>query len=133
VLAVLLRIGWSIKREAHGSHRILSRPGWPTPSSPFTTARRLARACWLVSRRRQVLRLTTCDSGVAVIFGVDELMDMGRTAVNLIGNCLATVVVARWEGEFDDRRAAVFGTSKEIELDLKEGEVAFAEVVRQGD
>jgi len=60
-------------------------------------------------------------------------MDMGRTAVNLIGNCLATVVVARWEGEFDDRRAAVFGTSKEIELDLKEGEVAFAEVVRQGD
>jgi hypothetical protein len=34
--------------------------------------------------------------GVAVIFGVDELMDMGRTCVNLIGNCLATVVVARW-------------------------------------
>ncbi len=29
VLAVLLRIGWTIKRESHGSHRILSRPGWP--------------------------------------------------------------------------------------------------------
>jgi hypothetical protein len=29
-------------------------------------------------------------------------MDMGRTCVNLIGNCIATVVVARWEGEFDD-------------------------------
>jgi predicted RNA binding protein YcfA (HicA-like mRNA interferase family) len=29
VLAALLRIGWSIKREAHGSHRILSRPAWP--------------------------------------------------------------------------------------------------------
>jgi predicted RNA binding protein YcfA (HicA-like mRNA interferase family) len=29
VLAALLRIGWTIKREAHGSHRILSRPGWP--------------------------------------------------------------------------------------------------------
>jgi proton glutamate symport protein len=69
--------------------------------------------------------------GVAVIFGVDELMDMGRTAVNLIGNCLATVVVARWEHEFDDHRAAVFGTPAEIELDLKEGEVAFAEAVRQ--
>ena len=39
--------------------------------------------------------------GVAVIFGVDELMDMGRTAVNVIGNCLATVVIARWEGEFE--------------------------------
>jgi proton glutamate symport protein len=40
--------------------------------------------------------------GVAVIFGVDELMDMGRTSVNVLGNCLATVVVARWEGEFDE-------------------------------
>jgi hypothetical protein len=40
-------------------------------------------------------------------------MDMGRTCVNLIGNCLATVVVARWEGEFDDDRAKVFGTPEE--------------------
>jgi len=39
---------------------------------------------------------------IAVILGVDELMDMARTTVNLIGNCLATVVMARWEGEFDD-------------------------------
>jgi len=39
---------------------------------------------------------------VAVIMGVDELMDMARTTVNLVGNCLATVVMARWEGEFDD-------------------------------
>ncbi|MSR32906.1 MAG: cation:dicarboxylase symporter family transporter [Gemmataceae bacterium] len=39
---------------------------------------------------------------VAVILGVDELMDMARTTVNLVGNCLATVVMARWEGEFDD-------------------------------
>jgi proton glutamate symport protein len=39
---------------------------------------------------------------VAVIMGVDELMDMARTTVNLIGNCLATCVMARWEGEFDD-------------------------------
>lgn len=35
--------------------------------------------------------------GVAVLLGVDTLMDMGRTSVNLLGNCLATVVVARWE------------------------------------
>ncbi len=38
--------------------------------------------------------------GVAVILGVDEILDMGRTALNVIGNCLATAVVARWEGEF---------------------------------
>jgi proton glutamate symport protein len=41
--------------------------------------------------------------GIAVILGVDELMDMGRTATNVIGNCMATVVVARWEGEFNDK------------------------------
>ncbi|MEO7987358.1 MAG: cation:dicarboxylase symporter family transporter [Gemmatimonadales bacterium] len=39
--------------------------------------------------------------GVAVILGVDELMDMARTMVNLVGNCLATVVMARWEGEYN--------------------------------
>jgi proton glutamate symport protein len=39
---------------------------------------------------------------IAVILGVDALMDMGRTAVNLMGNCLASAVVARWEGEFND-------------------------------
>ncbi len=42
---------------------------------------------------------------IAVILGVDALMDMGRTSVNLIGNCLASAVVARWEGEFDDEKA----------------------------
>ena len=36
--------------------------------------------------------------GVAIILGVDTLMDMARTSVNLLGNCLATVVVAKWEG-----------------------------------
>ena len=69
--------------------------------------------------------------GVAVIFGVDELMDMGRTAVNVVGNCLATVVVARWEKEFDANRARVFGTPQEAELDLKSGDVAFADAVRE--
>jgi len=36
--------------------------------------------------------------GAAVLLGIDQLMDMGRTAVNVMGNCMATVVVARWEG-----------------------------------
>jgi hypothetical protein len=95
-----------------------------------------------VPRASLVILLATLNSflpaglgpiGVAVIFGVDELMDMGRTCVNLIGNCLATVLVARWEGEFDDSRAKVFGTPAEAELDLKSGDIAFADTVRQGD
>jgi proton glutamate symport protein len=95
-----------------------------------------------VPRASLVVLLATLNSflpaglgpiGVAVIFGVDELMDMGRTCVNLIGNCLATIVVARWEGEFDDQRARVFGTTAEAELDLKSGDLAFADAVAQGD
>jgi proton glutamate symport protein len=38
---------------------------------------------------------------IFVILGIDELMDMARTSVNVIGNCLATIVIAKWEGEFD--------------------------------
>jgi proton glutamate symport protein len=45
---------------------------------------------------------------IFIILGIDELMDMARTAVNVIGNCLATAVVARWEGEFDDVAASNF-------------------------
>jgi proton glutamate symport protein len=44
---------------------------------------------------------------VAVILGVDALMDMARTSINLFGNCLATVVMARWDGEFDRPAASV--------------------------
>lgn len=40
-------------------------------------------------------------AGVAVLLGIDHILDMGRTTVNLIGNCVATVVVARWENDFD--------------------------------
>ena len=39
--------------------------------------------------------------GVAVLLGIDQILDMGRTTVNLIGNCVATIVIARWENEFD--------------------------------
>ena len=38
--------------------------------------------------------------GVALILGVDELMDMARTMLNVIGNCVACVVIAKWEGQF---------------------------------
>lgn len=43
--------------------------------------------------------------GVTLILGVDALMDMGRTMTNVVGNCLASVVVAKWEGEFKPQPA----------------------------
>lgn len=58
-----------------------------------------------VPRASQVIlagTLVTFDlplEGILLIIGVDELMDMARTTVNLVGNCLATAVVARWERE----------------------------------
>ncbi len=45
---------------------------------------------------------------VMAILGIDELMDMARTSVNVIGNTLASCVIARWEGEFDDEKAKAF-------------------------
>jgi len=52
---------------------------------------------------------------IAAILGIDELMDMARTSVNVIGNCLASVVVAKWENEFDQEKALNYG--KEILTD----------------
>ena len=43
---------------------------------------------------------------ILVLLGIDELMDMARTSVNVIGNCLATVVIARWEGEYPPATAS---------------------------
>jgi proton glutamate symport protein len=59
-----------------------------------------------VSRAAIVILLGTAGSfglptePIFVLLGIDQLMDMARTAVNVLGNCLATVVVARWEGDF---------------------------------
>lgn len=60
--------------------------------------------------------------GVAILLGIDQILDMGRTTVNLIGNCVATVVIARWEKEFDyDKMNEFVRLSKEESLgaDLK--------------
>ncbi len=59
-----------------------------------------------VSRAALVILLATASSTglptepVFLLLGVDQLLDMGRTAVNVLGNCLASVVMAKWEGEF---------------------------------
>jgi proton glutamate symport protein len=55
--------------------------------------------------------------GIAMILGVDTLMDMGRTMMNVVGNCLASVVVAKWEGEF------VEATDQQLELAAVRGEI----------
>ncbi len=65
-----------------------------------------------VSRAALVILLATASSAglptepVFLLLGVDQLLDMGRTAVNVLGNCLATVVMAKWEGEFDNASIA---------------------------
>ncbi|MEO5762689.1 MAG: dicarboxylate/amino acid:cation symporter [Vicinamibacteria bacterium] len=65
-----------------------------------------------VPRATLVIILGTCaqfglpEWPVAVILGVDAIMDMARTAVNVTGNCLASAVVARWEGVLDDNPEA---------------------------
>jgi proton glutamate symport protein len=48
--------------------------------------------------------------GAAILLGIDQVMDMGRTAVNVMGNCISTAVVARWEGVFDDEKMKAFTT-----------------------
>jgi proton glutamate symport protein len=47
------------------------------------------------------------EEPIFVILGIDALMDMARTTVNVVGNCLASVVIARWEGEFGSQLPAV--------------------------
>ena len=72
-----------------------------------------------VPRVSMVVLIATLQSnglpleGAAMILGVDAFMDMARTSVNVTGNCLASVVVARWENEFDDKKAeAEFGAGR---------------------
>jgi len=50
--------------------------------------------------------------GAAILLGIDQVMDMGRTAVNVMGNCIATAVVARWEGVFDDAQMRAFAAGR---------------------
>lgn len=58
-----------------------------------------------------VVVLTTLGSmglpveGVAFIAGIDRILDMGRSAVNVVGNSLAAIVMSKWEGEFDQEKA----------------------------
>jgi proton glutamate symport protein len=65
-----------------------------------------------IPRATLVILLGTADSfhlpswPIFLILGIDALMDMARTSVNVVGNCLATVVIARWEREFGKEPAS---------------------------
>src|SRR5262249_26630941 len=50
--------------------------------------------------------------GAAILLGIDQIMDMGRTAVNVMGNCSATAGVARWEGVLDDEQMRTFAEGR---------------------
>ena len=52
--------------------------------------------------------------GVAILLGIDQILDMGRTTVNLVGNCIATIFIARWENEFDYEKMREYIKSKDI-------------------
>lgn len=58
-------------------------------------------------------------TGVAILLGVDQFLDMGRTTVNLIGNCIATVIVARWENQFNYSKMEQFNIQNKFEKNLK--------------
>lgn len=64
-----------------------------------------------VSRASLIILLGTVGSfglptePVFLLLGIDQLLDMGRTSINVLGNCLATVVIGRWEGEFHPKES----------------------------
>lgn len=59
--------------------------------------------------------------GVAILLGIDAIMDMGRTCVNVVGNCIATVVVARWENQLP-ADAPIFGPrARPVEASVQVG------------
>ena len=46
------------------------------------------------------------EAGLLLIMGIDQILDMGRTVTNVIGNGIATAVVAKWEGQLGEERGA---------------------------
>ena len=77
--------------------------------------------------------------GVAILLGIDQILDMGRTTVNLVGNCVATVVIARWEKVFDYNKMNEFvRLSKEesighdIKMFKEEHSKKLAEEIKEG-
>jgi proton glutamate symport protein len=80
---------------------------WPRQLAMLATLMLTSKGVAGVPRAVLVVLLATASSfdlplePIVLLLGVDALMDMGRTFINVVGNCLACVVVAKWEGKFD--------------------------------
>lgn len=73
--------------------------------------------------------------GVAILLGIDQILDMGRTTVNLIGNCVATVVIARWENQFDYGKMNKFieeSDKEKLDLDFSGLKNIYEKVTNRG-
>jgi len=67
-------------------------------------------------------------AGVAVLLGIDQILDMGRTTVNLIGNCIASAVIARWENCFDYKKMNNYLTPNQDEPIFNEIQSEFSNI-----
>jgi proton glutamate symport protein len=83
------------------------RLGWQTQLVMLATLLLTSKGVAGVPRASLVVLMATAASfrlplePIVLLLGVDALMDMGRTAINVTGNCLACVVIAKWEGRFN--------------------------------
>ncbi|AXC15323.1 hypothetical protein ACPOL_6079 [Acidisarcina polymorpha] len=99
--AIYLALASVFVAQAGGIHL-----GWKTQLVMLATLVLTSKGVAGVPRASLVVLMATAASfrlpvePIVLILGVDALMDMGRTAINVTGNCLASVVVARWEGKF---------------------------------
>ena len=96
-----LALGSIFVAQAAGIHM-----GWGTQLMMMATLILTSKGVAGVPRATLVVLLATAATfnlptePIFVILGIDALMDMGRTMTNVVGNCLASAVIARWEGEF---------------------------------
>jgi proton glutamate symport protein len=71
--------------------------------------------------------------GITLILGVDAVMDMARTATNVIGNCLATVVVSKWEGNFQEASMEdILNPAPEVALSSAESHASEIAITQSG-
>ncbi len=105
--AIYLALAAVFVAQAGGIHL-----GWGTQLVMLATLVLTSKGVAGVPRASLVVLMATAASfrlplePIVLILGVDALMDMGRTALNVTGNCLASVVVARWEGKFGLTKSA---------------------------
>jgi proton glutamate symport protein len=99
--ALYLSLAAVFLAQAGGMHL-----SWPTQLLMLWTMMLTSKGLAGIPRAVYVVILATAASFhlplemLPLLLGVDVLMDMGRATINAVGNCLASVVVARWEGEF---------------------------------